>query len=168
MKRPEYVPRRPWEIWWQWQLSFFLRFQVSSLRLLLGNRYFFYLIVFRVVDFAVPSLKGIEEAVVSCIVWLISVCCQYVNKMTGSSRNGLIFELPWVTRRAWRGHTNHSCFLAPTVCRYIRWQCLPYCPQITSWSLRGVNVLSAVRGSTEHAGGRKTSYWSAIRRRSNS
>jgi hypothetical protein len=42
------------------------------------------------------------------------------------------------------------------------------CPQITSWSLRGVNVLSAVRGSTEHAGGRKTSYWSAIKRHSDS
>jgi hypothetical protein len=39
-----------------------------------------------------------------------------------------------------------------------------YSPQITSWSLRGVNNLSAVRGSTQHAGGRKT-YWSAIRRR---
>jgi hypothetical protein len=24
-----------------------------------------------------------------------------------------------------------------------------YCPQITSWSLRGVNVLSAVRGEYE-------------------
>jgi hypothetical protein len=31
----------------------------------------------------------------------------------------------------------------------------------------GVNVLSAVRGSTKHAGGRKTS-WSAIRRRGDS
>jgi hypothetical protein len=36
------------------------------------------------------------------------------------------------------------------------------------WSLRDVNVLSAVRGNTEHAGGRKTSYWSAIRSRSDS
>jgi hypothetical protein len=36
-----------------------------------------------------------------------------------------------------------------------------YCPQITSWSLRCVNVLRAVQGSTKHAGGRKTSCWSA-------
>jgi hypothetical protein len=42
------------------------------------------------------------------------------------------------------------------------------CPQITRWSLRGVNFLSAVRGSTKHAVGRKTYYWSAIRRRSDS
>jgi hypothetical protein len=44
-----------------------------------------------------------------------------------------------------------------------------YGPQITSWFPRGVNVLSTVRGgggSTKHTGGRKTSYWSAIRRRS--
>jgi hypothetical protein len=43
-----------------------------------------------------------------------------------------------------------------------------YCPQMTSWSLRGVNARSAVRGSTEHAGGRNNSYWSAIKRRSDS
>jgi hypothetical protein len=43
-----------------------------------------------------------------------------------------------------------------------------YCTQIRSWSLRGVSFFSAVRGSTKHAGGRKTFYWSAIRRRSGS
>jgi hypothetical protein len=32
----------------------------------------------------------------------------------------------------------------------------------------GVNVLTAVRGSSKHAGGRKASDWSAIRRRSDS
>jgi hypothetical protein len=31
-----------------------------------------------------------------------------------------------------------------------------------------ISVLSAVRGSTKHAGERKISYWSAIRRRSDS
>jgi hypothetical protein len=41
---------------------------ITKIARILGNRCFFYLIVSRVVDFAVISLKGIEEAVVSCIV----------------------------------------------------------------------------------------------------
>jgi hypothetical protein len=40
---------------------------------------------------------------------------------------------------------------------------LLYSRQTMRWSLRVVNILSAVRGSTEHAGGQKTSYWSALR-----
>jgi hypothetical protein len=44
----------------------------------------------------------------------------------------------------------------------------PYCPQITSWSLRGVNVLSPGWGSSKHAGGQNVSYWSATRRRRDS
>jgi hypothetical protein len=40
--------------------------------------------------------------------------------------------------------------------------------QPTLQSLRGVNILSAVQGDTKHAGGRKNSYWSAIRRPSDS
>jgi hypothetical protein len=55
------------------------------------------------------------------------------------------------------------CFIATTLP-----STYSYCSQITSWSLRGVDVLSAVRGSTKHAGGRKISYWSAIRGRSDS
>jgi hypothetical protein len=43
-----------------------------------------------------------------------------------------------------------------------------YCSQITSWSLRGVNVLSAVRGEYKACRWTEGSYWSAIKRRSDS
>jgi hypothetical protein len=38
------------------------------------------------------------------------------------------------------------------ICSFIMEMVAPYCPQITSWSLRVVNVLSEVRGNTNHAG----------------
>jgi hypothetical protein len=43
-----------------------------------------------------------------------------------------------------------------------------YSRQTMRWSVRGVNILSAVRGSITHAGGQKTSYWSAQSWRSDS